>query len=80
MGEEAEGWIETGGIRGGLHGNDPGGGITVFFQVPDLDAALKTVKELGGEPGQARPDEPGFGRFAECHDDQGTRFGLHQET
>ncbi|MEV1296036.1 VOC family protein [Pseudonocardia sp. NPDC049635] len=78
MGDGDEGWIETGGIRGGLHENDPNPGIVVYFSVPDIEAALATVKELGGEPGQASPDEPEFGRFAECKDDQGTRFGLHQ--
>lgn len=78
MGEGAGGWIETGGVRGGLHGGDPDPGIVVYFDVPDLEAALKTVGELGGEPGHASPHEPGFGRFAQCRDDQGTRFGLHE--
>lgn len=78
MGQGSEGWVETGGVRGGLHENGPTPGIVVYFHVPDIDAALKTVGELGGTPGPASPDEPGFGRFAECHDDQGTRFGLHQ--
>lgn len=78
MGDGAEGWIDTGGVRGGLHEHDPSPGIVVYFHVTDIDAALHTVAELGGTPGQASPEEPGFGRFAECHDDQGTRFGLHQ--
>ncbi len=71
-------WIETGGVRGGLHPKDPTPGIVVYFEVPDLDAALRQVTELGGTPGEARPPAPGFGRFAECHDDQGALFGLHQ--
>jgi len=78
MGGGAEGWIDTGGARGGLHDNDPTPGVVVYFSVPDIEAALVTVEQLGGEPGQASPDEPGFGRFAECRDDQGIRFGLHE--
>lgn len=78
MGDGAEGWVETGGVRGGLHENDPDPGVVVYFNVPNIDAALATVEQLGGEPGQASPEEPGFGRFAECRDDQGIRFGLHQ--
>lgn len=78
MGDGEEGWIETNSTSGGLHENDPNPGVVVYFSVSDIDAALVTVRELGGEPGQASPEEPGFGRFAECVDDQGTRFGLHQ--
>ena len=78
MGDGAEGWVETDGIRGGLHQNDPSPGVIVYFNVPDIEAALNTVSKLGGQPGTASPEESGFGRFAECHDDQGTRFGLHQ--
>ena len=78
MGDGEEGWIETDGVRGGLHENDPSSSVVVCFSVQDIDAALATVRELGGEPGPAGPNEPGWGRFAECVDDQGTRFGLHQ--
>lgn len=78
MGGGAEGWIETGGVRGGLHENDPNPGVVVYFDVQDIESALELVEELGGEPGQPSPKEPGFGRFAECRDDQDTRFGLHQ--
>jgi predicted enzyme related to lactoylglutathione lyase len=77
-GEGREGWIETGGVPGGLHENDPNPGVVVYFSVPDLDHALTTAGELGGQPGRPSAEEPGFGRFAECIDDQGTRFGLHQ--
>jgi predicted enzyme related to lactoylglutathione lyase len=78
MGDRGEAWIETGSVRGGLHGNDQNPGLVVYFEVPDIEAALTTVAELGGEPGTASPEEPGFGRFAECRDDQGALFGLHQ--
>lgn len=79
MGSGEEGWIDTGGVRGGLHGNDPNPGVQLYFTVPDIDAALKTVAELGGTPGKASEEAPGFGRFAVCTDDQGTSFGLHQQ-
>lgn len=72
-------WIDTGGVRGGLHPNDPTPGVVVYFAVPDLDAALRQVRALGGTPGEAGA-ESGFGRFAECTDDQGARFGLHQRS
>jgi predicted enzyme related to lactoylglutathione lyase len=71
-------WIDTGGVRGGLHPDDPTPGIVVYFEVSDLEAALRQVTELGGTPGEASPPQPGFGSFAECQDDQGARFGLHQ--
>jgi predicted enzyme related to lactoylglutathione lyase len=73
-----QGWLETVGIRGGLHDEDPEARIVVYFAVPDIDAAVRTVRELGGEADDAGPDEPGFGRFAHCRDDQGVTFGLHQ--
>ncbi|MGC7323044.1 VOC family protein, partial [Mycobacteroides abscessus subsp. massiliense] len=49
-----------------------------FFGVADIDAAVMTVRELGGEAEDPGPEEPGFGRFTFCRDDQGVRFGLHQ--
>ncbi|EDX82400.1 hypothetical protein S7335_846 [Synechococcus sp. PCC 7335] len=36
------------------------------------------MKELGGEAESLGPEEPGFGRFCNCKDPQGIRFGLHQ--
>lgn len=72
-------WIETPSpIRGGVHDGDDDRHIDIFFAVPDIDAAVKTVRELGGEAEEPGKEEPGFGRFAFCKDDQGVRFGLHQ--
>jgi uncharacterized protein len=73
--------ISTGSVPGGVHGGDEGASVYVFFSVPDLEAALERVRELGGEGGPM--DESGdsaaeFGRFALCEDDQGSGFGLHQ--
>ncbi|RZS40912.1 hypothetical protein EV193_103227 [Herbihabitans rhizosphaerae] len=78
MGEGDAGWIETGGVRGGLHGDDPNPGVMLYFTVEDIEAAARTVAELGGTVGRISPEEPDFGRFAECADDQGARFGLRQ--
>jgi predicted enzyme related to lactoylglutathione lyase len=78
MGDGEEGWIETPGVHGGLHDNDPDSAIQVYFSVPDIDAAVRTVRRLGGQAGNASPEQPGFGRFADCRDDQNVRFGLHQ--
>jgi predicted enzyme related to lactoylglutathione lyase len=71
--------IETPTMRGGLHGQDPECRIGIYFDVADLDAAVRLVRELGGQAEDAGPEEPGFGRFACCRDDQGVSFGLHQE-
>jgi uncharacterized protein len=73
-----QGWLETPTIRGGLHDEDPDARIVVYFEVPDIDAAVRRVRELGGEADDAGPAEPGFGRFASCRDDQGVTFGLRQ--
>lgn len=71
-------WVQTPTIRGGLHDEDTDRRIDVFFAVPDLDAAVAAVRELGGEADDPSPEEPGLGRFAFCRDDQGVRFGLRQ--
>jgi predicted enzyme related to lactoylglutathione lyase len=77
MGNGPEGWFQTSSIKAGVHGNDPDARIFVFFGVPDLDAAILKVRELGGEAGEPS-EEPGFGRFSMCRDPQGIRFGLHR--
>ncbi len=75
--------ISTLTIPGGMHGNDEGAGALVFFGVPDLEAAMAWVRNLGGhaEALGSRANETregSFGRFALCRDDQGSPFGLHQ--
>jgi predicted enzyme related to lactoylglutathione lyase len=75
--------ISTPTIPGGMHGNDVGAGALVFFGVPDLEAAMARVRDLGGhaEALESRADQPregSFGHFALCRDDQGSPFGLHQ--
>jgi uncharacterized protein len=70
-------WIETPGVRGGLHEGDEASNIVVYFGVDDIEAAARRVRELGGTADEPGPAEKG-GRFASCRDDQGVAFGLHQ--
>ena len=75
--------IREAGVRGGVHGGDPGGGPYLFFAVDDIEAAAARVRELGGtiedvDGGGDSESESEFGRFRFCRDDQGTAFGLHQ--
>lgn len=72
------GWFDTGPIKTGLHGGDPEPGIVVYFDVPDIEQAVETVRFLGGISDDPTPHEPGFGRFATCRGPQGIRFGLRQ--
>jgi len=74
------GWFQTPSIRVGLHGNDSGPGIYVFFEVSNLEEAIALVRKAGGEADPSVTEEPGFGRFANCRDPQGIRFGLHQRS
>lgn len=76
QGEQA--WIETPSIRGGVHDDDPDSRIDIFFAVPDIDDAVATVRRLGGQADEPSAEDPRFGRFAFCRDDQGVRFGLRQ--
>jgi len=83
-GPSGEGFvIDTGGVPGGLHPGDKGATPYVFFAVEDMDAAVATVKELGGEisadySGDSEDGVKRFGRFKFCKDDQGSSFGLHE--
>ncbi len=62
----------------GLHGGDPHNHFEVFFNVDDLGESLDRVRELGGTVVGEIHDEPHFGRWVECTDDQGVRFGLRE--
>lgn len=78
MGDHGDGWFETPGIKTGLHGNDTSNGTVVYFRVIDIEEAAVRVRELGGEVEEPGTKEPGFGRFFNCCDPQGLRFGLFQ--
>jgi predicted enzyme related to lactoylglutathione lyase len=49
----------------------------VYFDVDDIEAALATVGELGGEAGEKSP-VPQMGWFAACRDSEGNAFSLWQ--
>lgn len=70
--------IRTPTLNVGIHGGDPAAHFEVLFRVPDLDAALTAVGAGGGEVLGKVNESPGFGRWAECRDDQGVRFGLRE--
>jgi predicted enzyme related to lactoylglutathione lyase len=71
---EGEGWQTRGGGSAlGLHsrGRGPGDRVSLpYFSVPDMDAALQRVRELGGEV--IHPGE----RWSVCRDTEGSPFGL----
>ncbi len=74
---EGEGWQTHGeGPALGLHrrGTGPGDRVSLpYFSVPDMDAALGRVRELGGEV--IHPGE----RWSICRDTEGSPFGLALE-
>lgn len=78
FGEGEQAAITTPTIRGGLHDGVPTASMTTYFRVDDIESAVGNVRRLGGQAEKPSPEEAGFGRFANCVDDQGTTFGLHQ--
>jgi predicted enzyme related to lactoylglutathione lyase len=72
--DEGQGWQTRGdGPALGLHprGTGPGDRVSLpYFAVPDMDAALGRVLELGGEV--IHPGE----RWSVCRDTEGSPFGL----
>ncbi|MGF1462037.1 MAG: VOC family protein [Maricaulaceae bacterium] len=77
MGDTGNGWFETPAGKIGLHGDDPGWEMVPYFKVSDLEAAIENVRALGGDA-EAIATAEGFGRFSNCKDPQGMRFGLHE--
>jgi uncharacterized protein len=70
--------VDTPTLSIGIHGGDSEAHFEVMFAVGDLDAALASVGSSGGAVIGPVADSPGFGRWAECRDDQGVRFGLRE--
>lgn len=66
------------GVGAGIHGDDPDRNMVVYFAVADLDAAVARVRALGGTAPEPGPADPRCGRFVECKDADGVRFGLRQ--
>jgi predicted enzyme related to lactoylglutathione lyase len=76
--DAGQGWeVNEAGLRLGVHERGPGPGDTAslpYFTVPDLDAAVGRVQELGGSV--IHPGE----RWAICRDSEGSPFALAAET
>ena len=71
--EQGAGWeTESDGLRLGVHERGPGPGDTAslpYFSVPDLEAAVERVGELGGSV--IHPGE----RWVICRDSEGNQIG-----
>lgn len=78
LGDGDQAAIRTPTIGGGLHDGVTSTTLTAYFKVDDIEASVARVRELGGHADDPTPEEPGFGRFSTCTDDQGIPFGLHQ--
>jgi uncharacterized protein len=77
-GQGGNGRVTTPTLDIGIHGQDQASHFEVFFAVEDLDVSLSLLQDLGGTLNGEVHDDPGFGRWAECTDNQGVRFGLRQ--
>jgi len=60
-----------------VYPSDDRGHPNYYYDVPDIDAASATVRELGGEAGDKSP-VPTHGWFAACKDSEGNAFSLWQ--
>lgn len=65
-----------GAVAGGIGPAYRAEGITVYFYVEDLEAALAKAEELGGKRVQEPTPIPGFGNFAVFSDLDGNAVGL----
>ncbi len=77
-GERGPGQVSTSSLDIGIHDGDRASHFEVFFSVADLGASLARLVELGGQAMSDVHDNPAFGRWVECADDQGVRFGLRE--
>lgn len=72
--------VQTDSLDIGLHGEDDAKHFEVFFAVDSLDEAIARLERLGGATMSDVREAADFGRYVECRDNQGVRFGLHQRT
>jgi len=70
--------IKTAGVPGGMHREEQGVSLQVFYVVSDLDEAAEKVIELGGTVAEGGEEGPGGRWLYACRDDQGVPFGLHE--
>ncbi len=77
--DSGPGQADTGGLGIGIHDRDPSALLEVFFSVSDLRSCVERLSELGGRTiSEVHAENPAFGAWVECQDDQGVRFGLRQ--
>ena len=60
----------------GLWGGQPRSTLFCSYVVDDAAAAVARVRAAGGQAGDPIPRS--YGLVADCTDDQGTRFAVHQ--
>jgi predicted enzyme related to lactoylglutathione lyase len=77
-GRSGSGSVDTATLSIGIHDEDDERHFQVFFAVTDLDKARAKITKLGGATIGEVHDESDFGRWIECMDDQGVRFGLRE--
>jgi predicted enzyme related to lactoylglutathione lyase len=77
--DSGPGQAATGGLDVGIHDKDASSLLEVFFAVEDLDDSMANLEDLGGRVlSDVHDDNVAFGRWVECQDNQGVRFGLRQ--
>jgi predicted enzyme related to lactoylglutathione lyase len=72
------GQVDTATLSIGIHGGDDASHFEVFFAVDDLETSIEKVAAQGGRTIGDINETPGFGRWVECADDQGVRFGIRK--
>jgi predicted enzyme related to lactoylglutathione lyase len=76
-GSVEDGWQVSGTTpMAGLSGGHDHPGAVLVYQVDDIHAAVRRVRENGGHA--AEPVQQHYGLIANCTDNQGTRFSLLQ--
>jgi uncharacterized glyoxalase superfamily protein PhnB len=76
-GRVPRGWqIEGTAPVSGLWGGADEAGAMLMYAVDDIDAAVRTIRELGGQA--QNPQEHPYGQMSDCVDDQGFRFSVWQ--
>jgi uncharacterized protein len=70
--------VSTSTLDIGIHGSDANAHFEVFFAVAELEASMARLAELGGHTVGEIQHSAGFGRWVECRDPQGVRFGLRE--
>ncbi|WP_020519191.1 VOC family protein [Catelliglobosispora koreensis] len=70
--------VHTDTVTAGIHGGDDTRELVVYLSVDNIDEAVKRIRDAGGEADAIMDGGPQYGRFAECKDNQGVSFGVHE--